>query len=983
MQVAGYGQDRPVSPTVIRTGVYLGETPPLRDIPPISDEEYLEMVRKAEEKALNPKLRHRSYPYAATALPKGPDPVWQRSATTTRNASVPLSNFAGQNSPYYPSDANGTIGPNYYMQTVNTTYAIYNRSGQLMAGPTNLNTLFSGVPGSSCNNGDPIVLYDEQASRWLVAEFSLCDTTDFMLVAVSTTNDPTGTWHKYSFNVDDVPDYMKFGVWQDGYYMGTNTFNGDDIYVFERSQMLNGLTAQMVGFDNPWRPSGDTAFVCVPPLDNDGDFAPAGSPGVFIAFNDDAIGGGSDELWIYELDVDWTTPANSTFDRVQQIAVASFDSDFGLTWNNISQPVTTSKLDAIPQVIMNPPQYRNFGSHQTIVCCHTVDVDNTDHAGIRWYELRKTTGNWTVRQQGTYAPDEHSRWMGSIVMNEANEIALGYSISSTSVYPGLRYCGQTAAENDSATGILDFLEGTIQTGSLYQSGINRWGDYSAMSVDPNDDETFWFTSQYVGPSTRATRIASLQIGLDANFSASTTIPTPGSQVDLTDLSNGNITSWNWTFNPNTVTFLNGTTDSSQNPQVSFDNPGYYTVSLTIANNAETDSVTRTNYIHVFYAGLWHGTTSTSWTTASNWDGSIVPNSTFDVTIPADATRWPTYSGSFTAGTQCKSLTLSGSAQMTVAGNFTINPGSSVTVTDNGQLSISGNWTNNGDFDAGTGTVIFTGSGASTVAGSGNIAGITNYRRTTMAKNIVALTGATVGPTGNDGSATVPIGFTFNYLNTANTQAVISTNGWLSFIGTTELGNENVNLFTPGEPNATIAPWWDDLSDDYTSVVRYKTSGTAPNRVFSAEWRSILSYYTGASSRLSFMLKLYETTNVIEFHYGSVGTGTHNANESASMGIEDFTGGSGHFIDGKTGSKTTGTSTLKSVGNWPTSNIRFTPPVFTENFYNVVLNKSSNNVNFSVSANVAGSFTVSPGSTFTVGTGKEVKVNGVGEMIPHP
>jgi hypothetical protein len=214
--------------------------------------------------------------------------------------------------------------------------------------------------------------------------------------------------------------------------MGTNNSSGNDIYVFERSQMLNGLTAQMAAFNNAWRPTTIDGFMCVPPLDNDGAFAPTGSPGLFVTINDDAIGGGSDQLWIYELAVNWTTPANSTFTRTQQVNVAAFDSNFGTDWDNISQLGTTRQLDAIPQVIMNVPQYRNFGTYQTIVCCHTVDVDNSDHAGIRWYELRRTTGTWSIRQQGTYAPDGHSRWMGSIMLNGDNEIAMGYSVSSSS-----------------------------------------------------------------------------------------------------------------------------------------------------------------------------------------------------------------------------------------------------------------------------------------------------------------------------------------------------------------------------------------------------------------------------------------------------------------------------------------------------------------------------------------------------------------------
>jgi len=231
-------QDVPVHPSFIGEGVFLGVSPPLRDLPALTPAEYQAMVAKAETKVLNKKLKERFYPFAATALPQGPDPAWQKKMGTTDINRSPDVNAEGQTSPYYPPDCNGTAGPDHFMQTVNTTYAIYNKSGVLLAGPTNMNLLFSGVPGSNCNDGDPLILYDEQAARWLAVEFSLCGANDRMLVAVSTTNDPTGTWYKYSFDVDDMPDYEKFGVWQDGYYMGDNNSSGKDIYVFERAQML-------------------------------------------------------------------------------------------------------------------------------------------------------------------------------------------------------------------------------------------------------------------------------------------------------------------------------------------------------------------------------------------------------------------------------------------------------------------------------------------------------------------------------------------------------------------------------------------------------------------------------------------------------------------------------------------------------------------------------------------------------------------------
>jgi len=505
-------QNMPVHPTEIITGTYLGLSKPLREIPRMTADEFHQLELKGLTRTLNKDLKNRVFPFASTALPKGADPAWQDAMGTTMGNKAAIMNFDGQTSPYYPPDCNGTSGPNHFMQTINTVYAIYDKSGALVAGPTNMNQLFGGVPGSNRNDGDPIVLYDDQADRWVATEFSIPNSgTNYMMIAVSATNDPTGAWHQYSFPVASMPDYPKFSVWHDGYYMGDNNSSGNDIYVFQREQMLTGGTALGLGFKNAWRPTSVDGFMCVPPVDNDGPAAPAGAPGLYIAFNDDALGGGVDQLWLYELTVDWTTPSNSGFVRTQQLDVQPFSSSFGNNWNNIEQKGTGQRVDGIPQVIMNVPQYRNFGTYQTIVCCQTVNVDGVRHAGIRWYELRKTAANWEVRQQGTYAPDANSRWMGSIMLNGYGTIGLGYSVSSTTMYPSIFFCGQSPTEYANASGILDIAEDTIQLGANSQTGANRWGDYSLLSVDPTDDKTFWFTSEYIGSgSSRKTRIASFK-----------------------------------------------------------------------------------------------------------------------------------------------------------------------------------------------------------------------------------------------------------------------------------------------------------------------------------------------------------------------------------------------------------------------------------------------------------------------------------------
>lgn len=664
-------QDQPAHPTYISTGTFLGITRPLRDLPAMTPAEFQQIVTMADNKDRNKKLKYRSYPFASTALPQGPDPVWQQTMGSSKAPMAPITNFNGQDSPYFPPDCNGVAGPNHFMQTINCVYAIYNKTGSLVAGPTNMNLLFNGLPGSSYNDGDPIILYDEQADRWLATEFSISGSTNYVLMAVSTSNDPTGTWYAYSFIVDAMPDYPKFSVWRDGYYMGDNNSSTKDIYVFERSKMLLGQTAQAVGFNNPYRPTSVDGFMCVPPVDNDGAFAPVGSPGLYIAFNDDAIGGGSDELWIYELTVNWTTPSSSTFVRAQQLGVPAFDSNFGTNWDNIPQPSTTRKLDAIPQVIMNVPQYRNFGSYQTIVCCHTVDVDATNHAGIRWYELRRTTGTWSLRQSGTYAPDADNRWMGSIMLNGGGKIGLGYSVSSTTVYPSIRYCGQSSTAYSAGAGVLDIPEDIIQTGANSQTAYNRWGDYAQMSVDPSDDQTFWFTTEYIGSGgTRKTKIASFKFGNNP------TVVT----LDATAVTSSTAT-LNGTINPNglssTYHFEWGTSTS------------YGTSTPTLSAGSGTSNVS----VNAPLTGLTAGTTYHFKLVGVNSDGTT--NGSDKTFTPGAAAVTTTAATAITATTA------------TSGGNVTSDGGSTVTArgicwSTSANPTVSGSHTTDG---AGLGTFI--------------------------------------------------------------------------------------------------------------------------------------------------------------------------------------------------------------------------------------------------------------------------------------
>lgn len=493
-----------VFPTLISQPAGFAVSGPLSNNPVVSYTDF-----PPEENFINGEINPNIQPPDYSNLPIDPAEQLQQGLLTSHL----LDNFAGQNTNSYPPDANGDVNGSYYFQTVNKTYAIFDKSdGSIVAGPSNLNAIFdSSLPGANCNSGDPIVLWDENAERWFYAELSICNANDYILIAVSTSSDPTGTWYSWSFDADDMPDYPKFGIWHDGYYMATNTPYGDDVYVLERDAMIQGDSdPTMIAFDNPNRPSTFDGIHCILPLDNDGSWAPTGTPGQFITIADDDQGNPADALYIYELQVDWTTPSNSTFSRTQTLNVNSFSGNFNSSWNNIPQPGTSQKLCALSQILMHRAQYRNFNGTQKIVCTHTI-AESATEAAIRWYELENTGSDWSIVQQGTYNPDNISRWCPSIAMNDIGEIAMGYSVSDgSSTYPGIRYCGQT---NAAPLNEMDVEETIIWDGDYSQTYSNRWGDYASMSVDPDDGNTFWFTSQYKNSSThgKGTRIAKLSL----------------------------------------------------------------------------------------------------------------------------------------------------------------------------------------------------------------------------------------------------------------------------------------------------------------------------------------------------------------------------------------------------------------------------------------------------------------------------------------
>jgi hypothetical protein len=342
-----------------------------------------------------------------------------------------------------------------------------------------------------------------------MSEFS--SSGNHLCVYISKTSDPiSGGWYLYDFNVPQFPDYPKYAVWPDAYYVSTNE-SSPAAYALDRTRMLNGQSATFQRFTAPNMPS--FPFQALIPSDIDGTTPPpSGSPNYFMRHRDGEINGdppdpSNDILEIWEFRVDWNNPANSTFTCPVNITVSDFDSNLcGLSsFQCFPQPGTSVTLDPLREVVMWRLQYRNFGSYETLVGNFVTDLDR-NHGGIRWFELRKTDGTWSLYQEGTYGPDEAHRWMGSIAMDKDGNMALGYSVSSASIYPSIRYVGRLASDT---LGTMPQGEYTLVSGTASQTATNRWGDYSSMNVDPVDDCTFWYTNEYITTGgTWKTRIGS-------------------------------------------------------------------------------------------------------------------------------------------------------------------------------------------------------------------------------------------------------------------------------------------------------------------------------------------------------------------------------------------------------------------------------------------------------------------------------------------
>ncbi|HMA36696.1 MAG TPA: PQQ-binding-like beta-propeller repeat protein [Chloroflexia bacterium] len=417
----------------------------------------------------------------------------------------------------YPPDTNGDVGLNHYVQWVNLSLQIWDKSGNSLVGPINGNGLFGplGAPCGTRNDGDPIVLYDQLADRWLLTQFAVPGGASgyHQCLAVSTSGDPTGSYNIYDFKVSATlfDDYPKFGVWPDAYYASFNMFNGNtyagpEVWAFNRTAMLNGQAATAVLFGL------STAYYSLIPGDMDGStLPPAGAPGEFASEDQSLF---AIDLWKFH--VDFVTPGNSTLTGPTQLATGTFTDLCPGTRNCVPQPGTAVGLDGLGVHAMYRLAYRNFGDHESWVFNNAANVSGAGVQGApHWYELRSTPPGsaLTLAQESSYAPDATSRWMASLAMDHFGDMGMGYSASDgTSVRTSIRYTARLITDT---ANLMTQGEGTLMAGSGVQTGpANRWGDYSMMTVDPRDDCTFWYTNEYLATTGTApwrTRIGAFKL----------------------------------------------------------------------------------------------------------------------------------------------------------------------------------------------------------------------------------------------------------------------------------------------------------------------------------------------------------------------------------------------------------------------------------------------------------------------------------------
>jgi hypothetical protein len=513
----------------VSTGTYQGESPPVSSLPVLP--------------VVPGQLRSREIESLGSASQPGntKDPVVQ-SKKGSGPISAPIQNFDGICLPFgppcqlpsscscLPPDTNGEVGATQYVQMVNTDFAVFSKTGAVLRTATPIDELWANA-GGECkthNDGDPVVVYDQLASRWVLSQFIATPGTNEEYgecFAVSTSSDATGSYYLYEFHFGATfHDYPKLGVWPDAYYMSSNEFpdgqvtsSGAGAFAFERAKMLAGKPARVVYFDEAAHNPPGGQYIGQLPGDLDGSTPPpAGSPNLFAEIDDPTSippttpGDLGFTMRLWKFHVDWSNPSASTFGNdgapSYTLPVASFirpQCVYGYGPNCEPQKGGPQGLDTLGDRLMFRLAYRNFGSYASLVLNHTVVANGPN--GVRWYEVRIPKGGApAIYQQGTYAPSDAPtnplwRWMGSVAMDHSGDLALGFSASGPNDYPSVRYTGRAAGD---PLGQLTQAEQVAFTGTGPQTEAEgRWGDYSDLTVDPVDDCTFWYAQEYLAEDT--------------------------------------------------------------------------------------------------------------------------------------------------------------------------------------------------------------------------------------------------------------------------------------------------------------------------------------------------------------------------------------------------------------------------------------------------------------------------------------------------
>ncbi len=435
-----------------------------------------------------------------------------------------------------PHDPTGDVGRNHYVQMINaTTVGVFSKDGSLLE-TFAANTLWEEFGAESA--GDPIVLYDEVADRWFITEFT---DPENVLIAVSDSGDPLGAYYAYNFSTPSFPDYPKYAIWPEALVLTTNEGGAGVLeqYFFDKQAMLQGLDeVNMQRIEIPGNNNIDGGFFVSTPVDWNGSMLPENINPIVLSLEDSSWGKvQSDQINVYRIIIDWND-VNNTFVEKIDIKTSPYDAypcsqTSGPGFSCVPQK-GGSGLDALPEVIMNIPHYRNFGTHESMVFSFITDVtDGKNLSGIRWIELRRTkTQDWSLYQEGTYAPDDDKdRYMSSIAIDRQGNIGLAYNISSANDFVGIRYTGRHA---DDALGVMTMEEVTAIDGKGTISSGGRFGDYAQMSVDPVED-VFWYTSEYASTGLESrTRIIAFQISKDTYDLAAVTLVSPVTKANLTN-----------------------------------------------------------------------------------------------------------------------------------------------------------------------------------------------------------------------------------------------------------------------------------------------------------------------------------------------------------------------------------------------------------------------------------------------------------------